>query len=99
MFRDKNGKCHDYRPHDPTNLPEYVEARLRGENPSTEPIFKPTILNFRKLESPVLRKLLLLAYREQLKTLKSDSYEPYDTLYENSLKKNIAARIEQLSGA
>lgn len=97
IFRDKNGKCHDFRPHNATGINDYIAAKLRGESVDNL-VFKPTLANFRKLETPVLRKLLLLAYREQLRVLKSDAHKPYDVLYEVELKKSITRRIEQLSG-
>lgn len=82
LFRDKNGKCHDMRPHDDAGLADYLTAKLRGE--SADIVFKPTLANFRKLEAPALRRMLLLAYRTQLEEL--NNMRPYDILYENQLK-------------
>ena len=38
--------------------------------------------NFRKLDIRVLARLLVVAYREQLRLLQREDHEAYDTLYE-----------------
>ena len=96
-YKDRDGKCHDLRPHSQEGLDEFLTAKLKGEKPQQEVAFKPTLANFRKLEPHTLKKVLLLALREQLKELKSDNHEAYDILFENKLKKKIGARIQELT--
>jgi hypothetical protein len=96
LFRDVSGKCHDFRPHSDANLVEYLTARERGETGLPKLIFKPSLANFRKMDVRVLARLLVVAYREQLRLLTREDHEAYDTLYEQKMRSQIRARLDTL---
>ena len=52
--------------------------------------------NFRKLDIRVLARLLVVAYREQLRLLQREDHEAYDTLYEQKMRSQIRARLDVL---
>ena len=52
--------------------------------------------NFRKLDIRVLARLLVVAYREQLRLLQREDHEAYDTLYEQKMRGQIRARLDVL---